>query len=103
MLVVLMLKDKLLKLELPNKIIGNYTIADNDIFVNIESNNNSWIMKSNKNTKILKNQKEMYNEVELSKYSFYPLLFSKSGDRGFIYCTDVYDETITQFMINGGE
>ena len=101
MLVVLMLKEKLLKLRLPNKISGNYLINDNyKNYVNIESDNNFWKVKGNKNVKILKNQSENYNEVTLSVNSFYVLSFSKTGDKGFLYCTDIYDNSFTQFNVN---
>ena len=102
MLVVLMLKDKLLKLKLPSKVSGNYSIIDNDFnYLNVESRNNTWIIKSNKNVSILKNQKESYEEVQLVNNSFFALNFTKIKDRGFIYCTDIYDKTFTQFTING--
>ena len=76
-------------------------INDNDKnYVNIESDNNFWKVKGNKNVKILKNQSENYNEVTLSVNSFYVLSFSKTGDKGFLYCTDIYDSTFTQFNIS---
>ena len=102
MLIVLMLKDKLLKLELPNKISGNYMIHDsNNIYVSIESDKNQWIMKSSKDVKILKNKDESLNRVSLQINSFYALLFPKTNDMGFIWCSDIYDNTITQFSISG--
>ena len=101
MLVVLMLKDKLLQLRLPSKISGNYVIKDNDMsYVNVESDDGTWKIKSNKNINILKNQKELYNEVVLTKNSFFPIKFVKLNDMGFIYCTDIYDSTFTQFNIS---
>ena len=48
MLVILMLRDKLLKLKLPNKISGNYIISDNNLnYINVESDNNIWKIKLN--------------------------------------------------------
>ena len=101
MLVVLMLKDKLLKLELPNKISGNYAIKDNDKnYINIESNNGSWVIKSNRNVKIVKNKNEIYTEVQLQIGSFYSLSFFKTGEFGFIYVSPIYDNSFVQYNIN---
>ena len=100
MLVILMLKDKLIKMNLPNKINGNYILKENEKnYINIEGVDSSWRIKSNKNVRILKTEKEIYNEVILEKNSFYVLNFSKTNTKGFIYCTDIYDMTFTQFNI----
>ena len=101
MLVILMLRDKLLKLKLPNKISGNYIISDNNLnYINVESDNNIWKIKGNKNLKILKSQNDFYDLVSLSRNSFYALYFPKTGDRGFLYCTDIYDNSFVQFNVN---
>ena len=100
MLVILMLKDKLLKMNLPNKINGNYILKENEKnYINIEGTDLGWKIRSNKNVRILKTEKEIYKEVTLEKNSFYVLNFSKTNTKGFIYCTDVYDMTFTQFNI----
>lgn len=101
MLVILMLKDKLLQLRLPSKISGNYIIKDNNtVYVTIESIDGNWKIKSNKNINILKNQKELYNEVILTRNSFFPIKFVKLNDMGFIYCTDICDNTFIQYNIS---
>lgn len=101
MLVVLMLKDKLIKKSLPNRINGNYIIKENEKnYINIEGTDSGWRIKSNKNARILKNEKETYNEVILQNDSFYVLNFTKTGDRGFIYCSDIYDMSFTQFSVS---
>lgn len=102
MLVVLMLKDKLLKLELPNKVSGNYVIKDEiRNYINIESDFDSWKVKSNKNVKLLKNKSDYLNEIVLKINSFYALSFPKTNDIGFLWCSDIYDNTFTQFNISG--
>ena len=91
MLVVLMLKDRLIKIKLPSKISGNYNLnASEKDYINIEGSSSGWRIKSNKSIKILKTEKEIYNEIILKNNSFYVLSFVKTGCRGFIYCSDVF-------------
>ena len=104
MLVNLMLKNKLLKLKLPNKINGTYSITNNDkTYINVESEDGVWKIKSNKNVKVMKTQEDFFKEVVLQKNSFFALKFLKTGEIGIIYCTDIYDMTFKQYKINSKE
>ena len=101
MLVVLMLKDRLIKIKLPSKISGNYNLnASEKDYINIEGSSSGWRIKSNKSIKILKTEKEIYNEIILKNNSFYVLSFVKTGCRGFIYCSDVYDMSFVRFNVS---
>ncbi len=111
MKVILQDNKKLLKTKLPKEINGNYwlTDANNKNLVNIESDNNRWILKSNNDIKIIDDNENLdneglfagqVNELELSNFVSGRLYDIGNGNEYKFFCLPTYDDTIRQIEIN---
>ncbi len=104
MIATLIGKNVIYKTTLPEFIIGNYSIQDNNDkkLINIESENGNWKIVSNNNFKIIdlkeigkiKNKKlsekvrgTTFKEVILNEYSIHYIIFNNSKEIWVLYCS----------------
>lgn len=101
MRLILLNGKRLQKLTLPEKIEGSFWLTDelnkDNNIINVEAINNSWIIKSNDNTKIIFNNSYI-GQIDLKSNYFY--LLEYSGRRILLYSEDLYDKTIKYYKIN---
>ena len=92
--------SKIQSLILPSKMFGNYWVTDafENNLVNIQGVENNWILKSNSEVKIFKNNVEVAEEV-LAINNFYTIKNETTNQTWTIYCCPAYDETFTQLII----
>ena len=109
MIATLIGKNVIYKTTLPEFIIGNYSIQDNNDkkLINIESENGNWKIASNNNFKIIdpkeisniKSEKfsekirgTTYKEVILKEYSMHYIIFNNSKEIWVLYCSPTYEQ-----------
>lgn len=88
---------------LPTKVYGNYQITDiNDNgdsynLINVEAVDGSWILKSNDETKIIRNN-AMIESSKIENYRFY--LVRNREKIILLYVTPIYDSTFEKYILN---
>ncbi|MBO5138173.1 MAG: type VII secretion protein EssC [Bacilli bacterium] len=107
MIIRLIKRTKIYNFNLPAKISGNYWITDIDSLgnirnlVNIEEDNGNWLLKSNFETKIVVNNKEL-DSVILREYSLYFLRLNNENDYILLYCSPSIDTSINRLQVQDG-
>ena len=94
MLITIIKNNKIRPVFLPAKVYGNYWITDENKqnLINIEASNNTWVLRSNDDVKIV--NKDMYlDSAFLLNYSYCFLKSLKTNETFIIYCSPTYDET----------
>ena len=99
-------KEKLFKYPFPNEFISTFWVQDKDEFGNdrelimIEKQNNSWLLVSNENCKIVENGTEV-PKVALTLNKFYLLkIFNKNTTtNALIYICDENDASYTSYQV----
>ncbi len=92
MIVRLIKKNQIYNFLLPKKISGNYWITDIDSMggernlINIDSEKNNWKIKSNYETKIIDNNKEI-ESTTLEEYHSYFLKINNENEFVILYCS----------------
>ena len=98
---VILLGRKLYSFELPEKVDGSYWMPYGDDssenLINIEARNDQWVMKTNDETAILRNN-GILPEVVLENDCFYNLL--RNNQQLIIYTTKTYDESFKTYQFN---
>ena len=107
MIVRLIKRTKIYNFNLPAKISGNYWVTDIDSLgnvrnlVNIEEYEGEWRLKSNFETKIVSNNKEL-DSVILKEYSLYFLRINNENDYILLYCSPSIDKNISRLQVQNG-
>ena len=100
MLITIIKNNKIRPFFLPAKVYGNYWITDEnkENLINIEASENSWVLRSNDDVKIV--NKDMYlDSVFLLNYSYCFLKSLKSNETFIIYCSPTYDENVIYLSV----
>lgn len=104
--------NKLITLKLTKDIVGNYWLANSkkDNLVNIEAVDNNWVLKSNVDTKIIKNinfketdlltNLNQLDSIILKDFINFYLMETGSKKVYKVFVMPTYDYTISQFMID---
>ena len=117
MIVTLIGKDAINKLNLPKEIRGNYWLCDKDTgakLINVQNVNNKWQIKSTYKYKIInsknviikddkieiyENGREILENIELEEYNFYCIKQAESEKIDILYCSPLYEDNYTQLHI----
>ena len=88
-------KDSLYQITLPEKVKGQYWLYSSsdkkNKIVSIEGVNNSWIIKSNSNYRVVDSQNKIKKNVILNEMQLV-LLKNKEGSKIFVFCEPVTDD-----------
>lgn len=89
--------QKIINLNLPSTVWGNYWVKDStdeegQNIINIQAKDDKWIMNSNMDTSIIYNGIGV-TEIALEMNKFYTLVDVKTRDLSFVYTSDVYDDS----------
>ena len=111
MIVTLIGKNVMYKIKLPKIIMGNYWITNenNKRLVNIEAYEDNWIIKSNKQMKIIytpivqsadimkdiKSSNKIIEKTVLKEYSINFISISDLDDIFILYCSPTYEDNFT--------
>ena len=104
MIVRLIKRTKIYNFTLPSKISGNYWITDIDglgntrNLINVEEKDGLWYLKSNFETKIVINNKEIDATV-LREYSLYFLRINNENDYILLYCSPTEERSIRKLQV----
>ncbi len=96
--------NKIQSLILPSTMFGNYWVTDaaNNNLVNILGRDQTWVLRSNSEVKIV-NSNVNVDEVVLTENSFYAIKNQVTNQTWLIYCCPAYDPTFTQMLIREKE
>ena len=101
MLITIIKNNKIRPFFLPAKVYGNYWITDENKqnLINIEASNDTWVLRSNDDVKIV--NKDMYlDSVFLLNYSYCFLKSLKNNETFIIYCSPTYDENVINLSVS---
>ena len=107
MIIRLIKRTKIYNFDLPAKVSGNYWITDIDglgnirNLINVEEDNGNWRLKSNFETKIVANNKEL-DSIILKEYSLYFLRINNENDYILLYCSPTIDQSISRLQVQEG-
>ena len=105
-------KNELLTFKLSKEVTGNYWISNSSRknLVNIEAVDGKWVLKSNVDVRILKDNNYKENEaltsvnqlksIELTNYLSFYIVDLATNDRYKIYSMPVFDDTIKQLVFD---
>ena len=100
MKLILLNDNKFFELILPSKIDGSFWLTDeitNNNIINIEAQDEKWVMKQNSDTKIIASN--VYVEsVEICPNNFYFL--ENNNKKLILYVENIYDDTIKHYKLN---
>ena len=101
MKVMLLDKNKIVNLILPNEVYGNYWItnAANENLVTVEAENGKWIIRSNSDIKIYKKQ-VFLDYIELNEDSVFTLNNIEDGSSYDVYCSLIYNNKAMQLRFD---
>lgn len=98
-----LLGNKIKYLDLPSKLDGSYwlTDIDNTNLVSIEAQDNKWVMNSNDEVYILRNN--VYTDkTDLEEFNFYTL--QVNNQKKYLFTFSSFDESLKKYYVqNGGE
>lgn len=106
MIIRLIKRTKIYNFHLPTTVQGNYWITDLDNLgnvrnlINVEEDEGYWRLKSNFETKIVVNNKEL-DSVILKEYSLYFLRINSENDYILLYCSPSVDPSISKLKLKG--
>ena len=106
MIVRLIKRTKIYNFTLPSIVSGNYWITDIDglgntrNLINVEEKGGLWYLKSNFDTKIVLNNKEVDATV-LKEYSLYFLRINNENDYILLYCSPKEERSIRKLQVKG--
>ena len=120
MLVTLIGKNVMYKIKLPKVIVGNYWITNenNKRLVNIEADGDNWIIKSNKQMKIIdipirqssnitkdiKLSNKIIEKLILKQYSMNFICITDIDDGVFVlYCSPIFEDNFTHLRRKGSQ
>ena len=104
MIVRLIKRTKIYNFTLPNTVTGNYWITDIDglgntrNLISVEERDGLWYLKSNFETKIVFNNKEI-DSIILKEYSLYFLRINDENNYILLYCSPTIDEYTTRLQV----
>lgn len=99
-------KEKIVSLNLPQRVWGNYWITDSDEedqgqnIINIKAHEGKWEMTSNSESSIIYNNVGTPSVI-LDYYTFYTIKERLKDDLTFIYVSPVDDQSFTTYEITG--
>lgn len=117
MLLTLIGKNSVNKLNLPQEVMGNYWLYDKSSgrkMINIENVDNNWQIQSNHQCKIInnkniimnnssisirKNGNEILDKVVLKNYGFYYITIGNYSDIYVLYCSPLYEDNFSHLHI----
>ena len=93
-------KNKIINFLLPNKKIGNFWLADeeNKNIVNIDGEDNKWVITGNKNINILGNVEN--GKVVLKENTYF--VVSKDNEKKLMYVNASSDDTFEGYAVTEG-
>lgn len=104
MIVRLIKRTKIYNFTLPTTVAGNFWITDidglgnNRNLINIEERDGLWYLKSNFETKIVFNNKEI-DSIALKEYSLYFLRINNENNYILLYCSPSRDPYTTRLQV----
>jgi len=103
MKIMLMDAEKLVNLQLPKDIFGNYWIINDkkENLVNVEAVDGNWVLKSNSEVKVFRNGSAV-EETLLELEKFYTLRNVTSSESYVIYTCPIYDKNAFQLDMSIG-
>ena len=101
MKIMLLDTTKLVNLNLPKEVFGNYWVVDSDKnnLVSVQAVNGSWFLKSNTDVKIINNG-TIVDELLLENERFYTLKDVIHNKSYIIYTSPIYDKNAMQLLLN---
>ena len=123
MLVTLIGKDRIFKLQLPQVVKGNYWLSDKTgsierKLINIEEKNGKWQIVSNNYSQIINpscihisdskievvnSDNRVLDKIILQECGMYGIMLDNSNELCLLYCSSIYEENIMQLDINDTE
>lgn len=99
MIVLLIMKNKIVRTRLPKNIYGDYWVSDYDNsedkkIIDIEAENNLWKAKSNLEYQIIDKDQKKVDFLNLNAYEINYLKVIKTNEVYLIYCLPTFDENI---------
>lgn len=86
-----MKKRKINTITLPEKVGGQYWLQDDNELgqsfdlISIEGVNGQWILKSNKNARVINSNQESLKSIILEPMNFYALKLANSQENAFVH------------------
>ena len=99
MRVMLIKQEQIYELELPSKILGNYSLDDKDsngnqrTLIEIVAKNGKWEAICDLDIMFLTNDNKLIENIILESYKFYKIYLTKEKETYLMYCMPVYDQT----------
>lgn len=107
MIVTLINKDKIQSITLPEKVRGQYWIHESNTYsskklISIEGINGDWILKSNKEMKVLDNAGKLIRNTVLSPLAIYKLALEGSDATSYVFTEPSTDDRriFTKYLID---
>lgn len=105
MIVLLIMKNKIVRTRLPKNIYGDYWISDYDNgeenkIINIEAENGLWKTKSNSEYQIIDTNQKKAESLYLDNFEIKYLKVLKTNEVYLIYCLPTFDENITYLSLD---
>lgn len=107
MIVTLLNRERIQSITLPEKISGQYWIADDHDtstkkLIGIEGLNGEWILKSNKDVKVKDNKGQFIRNTVISPLSIYHLVIDGEDQKGFIFTEPSTEDrqTFTKYLVD---
>ena len=101
MRLILFNRNKLSRLELPEKIEGSFWLTDelnnNANIINIEASDGKWIMKSNDETRIIFSNSYTDKQVLMPNYFYF---LDYNNNKMLLYSENIYDATIKYYKVS---
>lgn len=95
MIVSLLNRSTISSITLPEKIRGKFQLAsENGIAIDIEGIDGKWILKSNKKTKIIGENKTLIDECILKEMSVHNLRVKNSTEKNFVFAEPSTDDRV---------
>lgn len=110
MIVTLVKKKKINTITLPEKVAGQYWLSDHNEFgksfdlISIEGVNGQWILKSNKNARIVNSNRESLRSIVLEPLNFYTLKLDNGEENAFLFTEPITEnrQCFKKYMVKEG-
>lgn len=104
MIVYILNKDKLRKMNLPQKVYGAYSILDENgkTLANIEAENGEWILKDNPDIEIEINS-SIVKATKIIEYGYYCIKQTLNGEKTELFVTPLYDNNNKYYIVKSNQ